>query len=379
MSALRMSHGNQPIVIVEPAPSGEPASLLIVEDEELSCRLLAQLLTTAGYECGTASDVAQARDALRSRHFDLVLTDMDMPGESGIGLIDHIAKVHPATAVVMVTGMDDAELAGQALHRGAYGYVIKPFTRNEILIAVTNAARRRTLELAARDNTATLEKLVAERTRDLALALVKLENSSAELRDSRADTVHRLALAAEYRDGATARHVERMSNYCQMLALKLGFSKERSEEIRLASLMHDVGKIGVPDSVLLKPGSLDDDEWAIMRQHPLLGHSILRDSRSELLDTAAKVALTHHERTDGNGYPHGIGGDDIPLEGRIAAVADVFDAVTADRCYRPAMSDKDARDLIAEGRGTQFDATVVDLFLGSWDEVLAIKQATAVA
>jgi putative two-component system response regulator len=365
------------IVIVDPVPSEVPGSLLVVDDEELSCRLLAQLLSTAGYECGTAHNAAEARAALRQKHFDLVLTDMDMPGESGIALIDHIAKEHPATAVVMVTGMDDAELAGLALHRGAYGYVIKPFTRNEILIAVTNAARRRVLEMAARDNTATLENLVAERTRDLAMALLKLENSSQQLRESRAETVHRLALAAEYRDGATARHVERMSNYCQMLALKLGFSKERSEEIRLASLMHDVGKIGVPDRVLLKPGSLDDNEWAIMKQHPLLGHSILRDSRSELLDTAAKVALTHHERADGGGYPNGIGGDDIPLEGRIASVADVFDALTSDRCYRPAMSDMDARDLIVDGRGSQFDENVVDLFVESWDEVLEIKRATA--
>ena len=351
----------------------QPTSILVVEDDELSSRLLCRMLTSASYECEGASDALQARAALERRHFDLVLTDMDMPGESGIGLIEHVKKNHDGTAVVMVTGYDDSEIAGLALDHGAYGFVIKPFSENEILIAVENATRRRTLELAARFHRENLERLVAERTRDLAMALMRLENSSAELRRSREETVNRLALAAEFRDGATARHVQRMSLYCELLTRALGFSSPRSEEMRIASLMHDVGKIGVPDRVLLKEGPLDDDEWIIMKRHPVVGHQILCNSRAELLDTAARVALTHHERFDGTGYPHGLAGKQIPLEGRIAAVADVFDALTSDRVYRSALGLDDARSLIVEGRGTQFDPAIVDLFLASWSDVVVIQ------
>jgi putative two-component system response regulator len=335
------------------------------------------MLVSAGYECESEGDALHARSALERRHFDLVLTDMDMPGESGIGLIEHIQSHRSDTAVVMVTGYDDPEIAGMALDHGAYGFVIKPFTRNEILIAVENAVRRRTLELTARFQTENLERLIAERTRELAMALIRLENSSAELFRSREETVHRLALAAEFRDGATARHVERMSRYCELLAVKLGFSSHRAEEVRIASLMHDVGKIGVPDRVLLKEGSLDQHEWEVMRRHPIVGHQILCNSRSELLDTAARVALTHHERIDGNGYPRGLAGLEIPLEGRIAAVADVFDALTSDRVYRAAYDVAEARSLIVEGRGTQFDPDIVDLLTDSWDDVMVIHASSA--
>lgn len=353
-----------------------PTSILVVDDDELSARLLSRMLTTAGYGCEEAADGLQARAALDRQHFDLVLTDMDMPGESGIGLIEHIEAHHAGTAVVMVTGYDDPVVAAMALDRGAYGFVIKPFSQNEILIAVQNAARRRTLELSARFHTENLERLIAERTRELAMALIRVENSASELRTSQEETVHRLALAAEFRDGATARHVERMSRYCELLARELGFSHHRAEEVRIASLMHDVGKIGVPDRVLLKEGGLDDDEWDVMRRHPVVGHQILCNSRSDLLDTAARVALTHHERIDGDGYPQGLAGEEIPLEGRIAAVADVFDALTSDRVYRPAFDLDRARSMIVDGRGSQFDPEIVDRLLDSWDDVVVIHETS---
>ena len=347
--------------------------VLVVDDEELTRRLLARVLTDAGNTCRMAADGAEARKALAEDHFDVVLTDMNMPGGSGAELISHIADEHRATAVIMVTGVDDAKLADFALRLGAYGYMIKPFKPTEMVIAVSNALRRRALELAMRRQNATLERVVNERTQELSDALARLGDANEEVRLSREQTIHRLALAAEYRDGPTARHVERMSRYCGLLAAEVGLSAERCEEIRLASLMHDVGKIGVPDQILLKPGSLDPAEWEVMRSHTELGYKILCDSGSELLDTAATIALTHHERMDGTGYPHGLSGDDIPIEGRVAAVADVFDALTSDRVYRQAFSISEARDYLERQKGSHFDPIVVEAFTDSRDRVEEIR------
>ena len=334
--------------------------LLIVDDEEPARRLLAQVLSQNGYDCETAADAELAREALQREPFDLVLTDLSMPGDSGAELITDIQTFHPGTAVIMVTGFDDLRLGRMALQLGAYGYVVKPFRTNEIVVAVANALRRRDLEHTLRRHNAALEKLVEERTE--------------EVRVSREETVHRLALAAEFRDGVTARHVERMSCYCELLARSVGATQQEADEIRLASLMHDVGKIGVPDEILQKPGPLTDAEWAVMRRHAELGHQILEGSRSDLLEKAATVALTHHERYDGDGYPNGLAGSQIPMIGRMAAVADVFDALTSDRPYREAMPVDVARKMIVDGSGTQFDPELTDLFLDNWDEVLWISE-----
>ena len=347
--------------------------VLVVDDDELTRHLLARVLAEAGNTCQVAADAEEARAALIGEHFDVVLTDMNMPGASGVELISHIGDRHRTTAVILITGMDDPKLADLALRLGAYGYMIKPFKPTEVVVAVSNALRRRSLELAMRRQTSTLERVVEERTKELRDALERLELANGEVRASREQTIHRLALAAEYRDGPTARHVERMSLYCALLAADLGADPARCEEIRLASLMHDVGKIGVPDQILLKPGALDPEEWEIMRSHAELGYRILCDSGSELLDTAATIALTHHERMDGTGYPQGLHGDEIPIEGRIAAVADVFDAVTSDRVYRNAFSLTEARAYLEREKGTQFDPVVLDAFMDSWDQVQRIK------
>ena len=350
------------------------AKLLVVDDEESTRLLLGDLLRAADYSCVTAGDSAEARAQLQERDFQLVLTDMNMPGESGLDLVGYIHEHHPQVAVVMVTGQDDAELAKAALDSGAYGYVIKPFTLNEILIAVVNALRRRELELAMRNQAARLERTVQERTAELTSALENLIKADEEVRASREDTIKRLAMAAEFRDFGTARHVARMSRYCALLSEMRGASEKACDLIRVASLMHDVGKLGVPEEVLFKKGSLTPEEWAVMRKHTELGYELLSGSGSRLLDTAATIALTHHERIDGTGYPYGLTGDEIPIEGRIAAVADVFDAVTSDRVYRDAFSLTAARDLIGDGRGDHFDPEIVDLMMDGWPEIIKIHE-----
>ena len=352
--------------------------LLIVDDDAMTRGLLERVLCEDDYDCATAGNAREARALLRRGDFELVLTDMTMPGETGLDLIGHIRDNYPDIAVVMVTGHDDPELAKLALDIGAYGYVIKPFTPNEMTIAVANALRRRDLEIAYKTQAIRLEQAVAERTAELRAALHDLKQADEEVRGSREDTINRLAIAAEFRDVGTAQHVTRMSRYCALLWELCTQQQEHTESVRVASLMHDVGKIGVPDEILLKPGSLTADEWTIMRKHTEFGYQILAGSGSELLDTAATIALTHHERIDGKGYPRGLSGDEIPLEGRIAAIADVFDAVTTDRVYRPAMSLGEARTIILDGHGTQFDGELVDLMMDNWDGVVQIHASHAV-
>jgi putative two-component system response regulator len=186
-----------------------------------------------------------------------------------------------------------------------------------------------------------------------------------DLRSSGADRIRRLSIVAELRDDETAHHIQRMSHYCRRIAALTGASPDHCEQVRLASVMHDLGKIGIPDAILLKPGPLTEEEWRIMRTHTEVGYRILCESGNDLLDTAARVALTHHERVDGSGYPRGLKGEAIPIEGRIAAIGDVFDALTSDRVYRSALPLQDAVEVMRAGRGSLFDPELLDLFVGS--------------
>jgi putative two-component system response regulator len=221
--------------------------------------------------------------------------------------------------------------------------------------------------------------MVRERTAELSNAIQELERTQQELRTSRRETIERLAIAAELRDDQTASHIRRMSRYCELLARKTGADEERCESIKLAGAMHDVGKIGIPDNILLKPGALTPGEYRLMKQHAELGYQILSGSDSETLDIAATIALTHHERMDGGGYPHGLSGDEIPVEGRIAGIADVFDAVTTDRVYRKAYSLGEGIEIMKEGRGRSFDLELLDVFLDSMVEVLEVQAAAEAA
>jgi putative two-component system response regulator len=354
-----------------------PERLLIVDDEDQIRTLLARLLSAHGYECLTADSPAVARRVLRETDVALVLSDVNMPGESGIDFTREVRAQYPDTAVVMVTGMDDRSYANAAIELGAYGYVLKPFKPNELIINVGNALRRRSLEIENRHHRERLEQTVLDRTAALRDTISQLESSDVELRRLREETIRRLSWAAEFRNQETGEHIVRMSLYCALLARLAGLDAERAELIRIASPMHDVGKIGIPDRILLKPGRLTEEERRVMEAHAEMGHRILAGSDVELLDLAAVMALTHHERIDGTGYPARLTGDEIPIEGRICAIADVFDALTSDRVYRQAYQPDEARTVMLEGRGLQFDAELLDLFFGCFDDVLAIRRAAA--
>jgi putative two-component system response regulator len=331
-------------------------------------RVIRRMVSATGYPVETAASAAEARDWLAAGPFSLVICDVHMPGESGSDLARWIVETHRDVAIVMATGTNDRELADETLAFGAYGFLVKPFKRNEVAINVSNALRRRRLEIENREHVELLEERVNERTSALRDAIQRLELTQESLKRSREETISRLSLAIEFRSNETGEHVERIGLGAQRLGRQLGYDESWCEMIKVSAVLHDVGKIGIPDGILLKPGALSADERRRMQEHAEIGYQLLTGSGIELLDVAAKIARTHHEWVDGGGYPNGLAGDEIPIEGRVTAVADVFDALTHDRLYRSALPVDEALAIMRGGRGTQFDAEVFDTFMANRHE-----------
>jgi putative two-component system response regulator len=340
---------------------------LVVDDDPQMRRLLAALLSGQGFACEVAGDVAEARTRLLTSAPELVLLDVRMPGESGIALARELSGRRAGPAVLMVSGEDDAEVAQIALDAGALGYVTKPFRRSDLEIAVRNARQRRAEALRSRADQTRLEERVIERSGVARDALERLRAANEE-------TVLRLSKVVEYRDPETGSHIERMSHYCSLVAAAFGLDPDM---LRVASRLHDVGKIAIRDSILHKPGAFTTAERAEMQRHADIGHRLLTGSNIDVLEQAATIAWTHHERFDGDGYPRGLAGDEIPVVGRLAAVADVFDALTTDRVYHSAVPVDDALAVLTAERGRQFDPAVVDAFVAGLDEVRAIRMRFA--
>lgn len=341
--------------------------ILIIDDDESNRVAYDRSLSSSGFTCEVAADGGAARSQLEKREFRAALLDINMPGESGLELLTHIRTACPAVAVVMVTGIDDPQLAMKSIEMGAYGYMVKPVRSSELLINVANALFRREADAEHIRSMRRLEGMVQARTKELVGALDSLH-------DSQAETIVRLAKLVESRDEETGHHVERMSRYCELLARKLGLAEERCSLIQLASQLHDVGKVAIPDSILFKTGKLDPAEFEVMKGHAETGYKMLADSDSEVIQVAATIARTHHERWDGTGYPRQLSGDQIPLEGRIAAVADVFDALTSSRGYRAAFPVGVAIRTIGSGLRSQFDPHALSTFLKSMSEVEVLRQ-----
>jgi putative two-component system response regulator len=353
--------------------------LLIVDDEEALRRWVERLMRDNGYSCDGAGDVATARAYLRDQQhcYRLALLDVNMPGESGIELLTEIRRDHSEVAVVMVTGEDSTELAMTAIELGAYGYLVKPVGSGELLINVANALHRRRREAEQDRVLQRLRNAVQKRNGELAEALQDLELSRTKVWVSQAETIFRLARLVEFRDEETGHHLHRMSSYCEIIARQIGCSEERCEHLRLAGQLHDVGKVAVPDSILLKRGKLTGEEFEVIKRHAETGYEMLAGSALEVVQLGALIARSHHERWDGSGYPRGLAGEAIPIEGRIAAVADVFDALTSDRVYRSALPVTSALELMGEERGGHFEPELLETFLAVLPEIEAIRQAYA--
>jgi putative two-component system response regulator len=351
--------------------------LLLVDDDDALRAWETRVMRGRGYSCDSAGDASEARVALGEDGYELVLLDVNMPGESGLQLLSHIRVCHPDTAVMMVTGEDSTELALTAIEHGAYGYLVKPVGAGELTINVVNALRRRHLEIEHRRAITRMQHVAEDLEGQLEQALQDLHISEGQVTASRAETIFRLARLVEIRDADTGEHIHRMSEICAIIARRLGMSSDEVETIRLASQLHDVGKVAIPDSILLKPGKLTQEEFEVVKGHAQAGHEMLSDSASELVQLGASIALTHHEHFDGAGYPHGLPGEQIPLEGRIAAIADVFDALTTDRVYRSAMPVASALEIMQSQRGKHFDPRLLDLFVTALPEVEEVRFAYA--
>jgi putative two-component system response regulator len=351
--------------------------ILVVDDEEPLRRWNERVARENGYTCNGVGDVASARERLEQEAFRLVLLDVNLPGDSGMTLLAEIRRTYPEVAVVMVTGEDSTELALSAIELGAFGYLVKPVGAGELIINIANALHRGRIETQKQRALQRLQKTVQARSDELAQAMQDLELSEKQVWASQAETIFRLARLVEFRDEETGQHLHRMSSYCEILALALGLATEECERLRLASQLHDVGKVAVPDEVLLKPGKLTPEEFEIVKGHAERGYRMLAGSSSELVQLGGVIAYSHHERWDGTGYPRGLAGEVIPREGRIAAVADVFDALTSDRVYRPALPVSSAITTMREERGGHFDAAMLDAFFAVRPEIEAIREQYA--
>jgi|GEM_PF-247464 len=350
------------------------ATVLIVDDDPVVREITERVLERAHYAVVQACGVEEARMLWVRHHPEVALVDLELGGEPGSVLLKENWVRSFDTAIVMLTGSDDVDVAEASFEQGASGYVVKPFTPNELLMQVSSALRRRRLERSSADQVFELQRKVVESTLGISELKLRLErvNLGSSLEDER--IVGHLSSAVCLRDDDTGRHIERVSITAAALADWRGFVVDPASAIRLAAAMHDVGKIGVPDWVLLKPGRLSPDERAIIERHCELGYALLNGSSSPVLQLAASVALNHHERWDGNGYPNRRRGEDIPLEARITSVADVFDALTRDRVYRAALPVETAVDVMLHDRGGLFDPQLLDLFLDHLDTVLDLTK-----
>jgi putative two-component system response regulator len=359
---------------VAPFGSACRATVLIVDDDDRMRDATERILKRAHYQVVQAASAGEARLAWTAHHPEVALVDLELGGEPGSALLDETWVRDLDTAIVVLTGSDDVDLANESFEHGASGYVVKPFTPNELLMQVSSALRRRHLERAGADHVRELERKVVESTTGISDLRRRLETVTSGSSPEDERLVQHLCSAVCLRDDDTGRHIERVSVTAAALADWCGFVVDPAPALRLAAALHDVGKIGIPDWVLLKAGRLTPDERTIIERHCELGHALLSGSTSPVLILAASVALNHHERWDGNGYPNRRRGDDIPLEARITAVADVFDALTRDRVYRAALPIDTAIDVMVRNRGGLFDPRLLDLFLDRLDDVLELTK-----
>jgi putative nucleotidyltransferase with HDIG domain len=337
---------------------------LLIVDDEVEVRGVLHDLLSDSYECAEASSAEEALNQLRDTDFQLVISDITMSGMTGLEMIPHVKVVSPDTVIVMISGMQTIESAINALRLGAFDYLMKPFDLRQAEAAVARALEHHELVVAKRRYENHLEELVDQRTAELDRALDSLENAYRS-------TLRALTAALETRDAETHGHSERVVTFSLRLGREYGLTSAQMKALEFGSLLHDIGKIGVPDAILRKPAKLTDEEWVLMREHPMHGQQILRDIK--FLEGAAKVVAQHHEKWDGSGYPLGVKAEEINICARIFSVADAFDAITSDRVYRQGRPYEAAAQELNEWSGRQFDPKVVEAFhrvpKEDWDEL----------
>jgi len=324
------------------------AHILIVDDDLAILDLFQKAMQVAGHKCTVTSNGKTALETLTRTSIDLVITDINMPEMNGIELASEILNRFSADVIVM-TGQARGYQYDEIINIGASDFVEKPFSIQEIILRIRRVLRERQLKEATK-------------------------NSHEELKQAYLDSIHRLVMASEFKDEDTGDHIIRIGEYASLIARHMGQDDQYIETIGYASPMHDVGKIGIPDKILLKPGKLTPEEFDVIKGHPEIGARLLSKSKSRILQMAEEIARTHHEKFNGNGYPFGLSGEDIPLSGRIVAIADTFDALTSKRPYKEPYPPEMVFDIIRKERGEHFDPVIADFFLDNFDRFLSIRK-----
>jgi len=341
--------------------------ILVVDDEIPILEYLERTLKHLGYTSIISTDSAEkALEILESKNIALLIADIHMPGMGGLWLIEKVKELNTDTNIIVITASQNLEDAIIALNAGADRYILKPMHMGDIEHVIKNVLEKRRLIIENREYQRNLEQKVEERTKELQQALDILRISQEKIKSSYIESIQRLTAAAEYKDEETGSHIKRVGLYTKIMAEELGLPPEQVEIIYITSPMHDLGKVSVPDHILLKQGPLTKEEFEIMKQHTIIGAKILQGSESNFIKTAEKIALTHHERWNGTGYPYGLKKEEIPLESRIFAIADVYDALRSPRPYKSPVDHKTTYRVITEGdlksSPDQFDPEILKIF-----------------
>ena len=346
--------------------------ILVVDDIPQNIELLEAYLIPNDYEIVKATNGNEALEKIFSTKIDLVLLDVMMPNMSGFEVARRIRQNEKTKLIpiILVTALKGKSDRIKGIEAGCDDFLSKPLDKIELLARIRSLLKVKAYNDLMGNYRKELESEVTKKTAKLKQALEKTKAASL-------DTIHRLSMAAEYRDTNTGDHIKRMSNYTAAIARHMGLDKHTIENILYASPMHDIGKIGIPDKILFKPGKLDPEEWKTMKQHSAIGANILKNSDIDFIKLGEIIALSHHEKWDGSGYPNNLKGTEIPIAGRITAVTDVFDALTSKRPYKEPYSEEKALDIIKKGRGSHFDPDIVDAFFAILDEIRLIKKKYA--
>ncbi len=344
-------------------------TVLLCDDELMNRKVASKILNKEGFNVVEAQNGKEAIELLKETKVDVILMDLMMPVMDGYEATQIIKSYDKLSTIplIIISALSDKEAIIKGLKLGANEYLTKPYDITEFTLRIKNAAKVSHYQNMEKNHKALLEAQVKEKTK-------ALENALEEVQNNEKDIISILSKTAEYRDNETSMHTIRVGDMAALIARKFGWSDDEVELMRLAAPMHDIGKVGIEDIILLKPGKLDDDEFLKMKEHALIGHSILSQKNAPLLKLAAEIAHTHHEKYNGSGYPRGLKEDEIPLSGAIVSVVDVFDALLSERPYKKAFSLEQALDIIQGDSGSHFHPKVVELFLSSLDELLAIRK-----
>jgi len=343
--------------------------VLVIDDQPQNIELLEAYLVPQGYEIVKAANGEEALEKLSGNQIDLILLDVMMPGMDGFEVTRRIRQkdTHRLLPIILVTALRGKEDRVKGIEAGCDDFLSKPLDKMELLARVRSLLKVKAYNDLMINYREELESEVTRRTAELKHAFEIIKAASLE-------TIYRLCMASEYKDKETGAHIKRMSRYSAAVASRMGLDESTVETILYAAPMHDLGKIGIPDRIMAKPTKLDPAEWEIMKQHTVIGAKILKGSDAGFIKAGESIALHHHERWDGSGYPNGLKGIKIPIAGRITAITDAFDALTYKRSYKAAFSVEMSLAIIREGRGSHFDPDVTDAFFAIQDEILAIKK-----